>query len=188
MARKKKNPDIDLETGEVLTEATAKVTNIQDKKTEMQKLREENERLQKQIAAIAQENMILRKQARQPETGPLVPKFIDKNTLERLDDPDWYYSALDTQGIRMIMEKKTGKWMRLSRANYMRHYGRIPNDWLVTPIDGNNRNLDINNWVAISKKEFFQNTNYSFESDGESKTEKKVNLDTGELLGEHADE
>ena len=68
MARKKKNPDIDLETGEVLTEATAKVTNIQDKKTEMQKLREENERLQKQIAAIAQENMILRRQARQPET------------------------------------------------------------------------------------------------------------------------
>lgn len=162
----------------------AKVCSIRDKKTELQKLREENGTLRQQIAFLMKENYFLRKQANQPQEGPLVPGFIQKDTVEKLDDPDWYYRALDSQGVPMIMVKATGKWIRYSRANYIRYNGNIPDDYKVVPIDGNKQNFDLNNWIALPKDEFFERTGWSFEgnTDGKPQPECKYDLETGEII------
>ena len=176
MPRKKK-PIADIETGEVLTGTAAKVTNIADHKSELQKAKEENDRLKSQVYELMRENMILRKQNNQPETGPLTPPFILRDTLERVDDPFWYYRALDTQGIPMVLEKATGKWIRTLRATYIRYYGEIPKGCSVYPIDGNNRNFDPSNLVAMSKKDFFEKTGWTFDQEGNAVRESEVEPD-----------
>jgi len=171
----KKKITIDKETGEVTTgTATAKVANIKDHKSELQKLREENEKLTSQVYELVRENIVLRKQAGQPEKGPLVPSWIKKETVEKIDDPDWYYRALDDKGIPMILEKKTGKWLRLARAMYIRHYGEIPKDYSVYPIDGNNRNVEPENLTAMPKKKFFEKTGWTFDVEGKAIRESEL--------------
>lgn len=164
-------------------EKACRVASIEDRKTELQRLQETVDRLTLQLAYVMKENNYLRRQAGQPETGPLVPEWIDKNTVEKINDADWHYSALDCQGVPMVLEKKSGKWIRLSRAVYQRHNGRIPKGYIVCPIDGNNRNLDPNNWVAQPPQEFLNQTGYDFESciNREPQTIGKVNLETGEV-------
>lgn len=174
----KKKTTIDKETGEVMTgTATAKVASIADHKSELQKLREENAKLTSQVYELVRENIVLRKQANQPETGPLAPPFIVKETIEKINDPYWYYRALDTQGILMVLEKATGKWIRMLRATYIRHYGKIPAGYNVFPVDGNNRNFDPNNLVAMPKKEFFEKTGWTFDVEGKAIRDSEVEPD-----------
>lgn len=153
---------------------TAKVTNIADHKSELQKLREENDLLKDQVYGLMVENMILRKQANQPETGPLAPPFIVKETIEKINDTHWHYRALDTQGIPMVLEKSTGKWIRLLRATYIKYYGEIPNNYNVFPVDGNNRNLEPSNLIAMPKKEFFEKTGWTFDQEGNAIRESEI--------------
>ena len=176
MGRKKKTI-IDQETGEVMTGTAATVTNIADHKSDLQKLKEENKLLKNQIHDLIWENMILRKQANQPEKGPLAPPFIVKETIEKINDPFWYYRALDTQGMPMVLEKSTGKWIRLLRATYIRYYGEIPDGHNVFPIDGNNRNFEPKNLVAMPKKDFFEKTGWTFDVKGNAIRDYETNHD-----------
>lgn len=52
--------------------------------------------------------------------------------------------------------KKTGEpnaWKEKHRYIYEQHFGEIPKNYIVSFADGNNRNLDINNLILISKNE-----------------------------------
>lgn len=174
MPKKKKNP-VDPVTGEVMNGATtAKVAKLADHKSELQKLKEENKRLKSQLQDLMYENMILRRQANQPESGPLAPPFIVRETIEKIHDPYWYYRALDTQGIPMVLEKATGKWIRLLRATYIRYHGEIPAGHNVYPIDGDNRNFDPSNLIAMPKKEFFDKTGWTFDQEGNAIRESEL--------------
>jgi hypothetical protein len=173
MPRKKKT--LDPVTGEVTTgTATAKVTQLADHKSELQKLKEENRRLKSQLHDLVCENMILRRQTNQPERGPLAPPFIVRETIEKINDPFWYYRALDTKGLPVVLEKATGKWIRLLRATYIRHYGEIPAGCNVYPIDGDNRNFDPENLIAMPKKEFFEKTGWVFDQEGNAIRESEM--------------
>ena len=174
----KKKTIIDKETGEVMAgTATAKVANIADHKSELQKLKKENEKLSSQVYELVMENIVLRKQVGQPESGPLVPSWIKRETVEKINDPDWYYRALDEKGIPMVLEKKSGKWLRLGRATYIRHYGEIPNNYSVFPVDGNSRNCEPENLVAMPKKEFFDKTGWTFDVEGNAIRESELTGD-----------
>lgn len=164
-------------------ESAVKVANLKDRKTEVQQLQEMVDRLTLQLATVMKENNYLRRLTNQPETGPIFPSFIDRHTAEKINDADWCYYALDLKSVPMVLEKKTGKWIRLARAIYERHYGKVPKDYIVCPIDGNSRNLDPMNWVAKPKQVFMDETGWTFENstDGQPRTDGKVNLETGEV-------
>ncbi len=162
---------------------SCKVASIDDRKTEIQRLQEDINRLTLQLAFVMKENNFLRRQANQPEAGPLIPSFVQKDTVEKIEDADWYYRAIDNQGVPVVMDKKTGKWLRLSRAIYTRHFGKIPKGYMVVPVDGNNRNFEPSNWAALPKQDFLKQTGWSFESnpDGSSQSCEIVNIETGEV-------
>lgn len=150
-----------------------KVLSIRDAKTDLEKLQEENERLKGQLAAMIRENMYLRKKLGQPEKGPLWPDFINRDTVEMLDDDDYAYRALDMKGRAMVQERRTGKWIRLTRAMYIRHYGPVPKDHIVFCLDGDISNLQPDNLAALPKDEFFEHIGRGFDKDGNPAKAKK---------------
>lgn len=142
------------------------VVSLKDVKSDMELITDENEKLKKQLAAVLKENIYLRRRLNQPEDGPIWPNFVNKETVEKINDPDYAYRALDLKGNPMVMDRHTGKWMRLTKAMYIRYHGRVPKDHIVFCLDGDISNTSPDNLAALPKKEFYEQIGMGFDSDG----------------------
>ena len=123
-----------------------------------EQLLDENKRLKKQLANAMKENAYMRVQLKQPDEGPIWPKWIDKNTVRKTGNPDYPYQGLNNYCDQMIMHH-SGKWERLARVIYQEHYGEIPPDHEVHHVDGDKFNNDPENLTAIPKSEFYRENN-----------------------------
>ena len=123
-----------------------------------EQLLDENKRLKRQVATALKENAYMRAQLKLPDEGPIWPKWIDRNTVRKTNDPDWPYQGLNNYGNQMLMHC-TGKWEHLARVIYREHYGEIPPDHEIHHIDGDKLNNDPENLTAIPKSEFYSINN-----------------------------
>lgn len=53
---------------------------------------------------------------------------------------------------RLVMKSSSGKWKSATRVIYEVNNGAIPEGYVVTALDGNNSNIDLNNLVAIPQR------------------------------------
>lgn len=135
----------------------ATVVEFKESRSIEQLLLEENKRLKAQLASVMKENAVMRKQLRQPETGPIWPQWIDKHTVRpRENDLEYLYEGLTMDGDQVMMDR-TGRWESVSRVIYRRYYGEIPEGHYIYHIDGDRYNKDPNNLVAMSPKDYYEN-------------------------------
>ena len=53
---------------------------------------------------------------------------------------------------RLVMKADDGKWKSATRVVYESNYGEIPRGYVVTALDGNNENIELDNLVSIPLK------------------------------------
>lgn len=56
---------------------------------------------------------------------------------------------------KIMVKVAEGKWMVEGRANYIREYGEIPDNYVLIHLDSNNLNSDVSNLKVIPKNVWF---------------------------------
>lgn len=74
------------------------------------------------------------------------------------------------KGGKVAIKLPNNKWQYKHRIIYEQHYGKIPKDYFVTFLDGNNRNFDINNLKLVKDKVFRRIARYTPNNDEIMKT------------------
>jgi len=137
----------------------AKVLEFKESQTFEQMLMGENKRLKAQLVQVMKENAIMRKQLKQPETGPILPTWINKDSVRLVDNEykqEYIYEALNESG-QPIMLRRDGKWVLLSHVIYVQHHGTIPAGHSIYHIDGDAFNNKPENLIALTKQDYCKN-------------------------------
>lgn len=85
-----------------------------------------------------------------------IPSWISEESVEPTGILEYPLKGIDDVGYTQVYYCEIGKWMRLSRAKYIAHFGMIPDEIKIYHKDGNPYNSNINNLYAMTDEEHQQ--------------------------------
>ena len=83
---------------------------------------------------------------------------------------------ITVDGFIEIKIANPNKWVTKARLIYEKHHGKIPKNHVIIYLDGNKQNLEIDNLIAISRKEHLILNHNNLRYNNKEVTETSVNL------------